>query len=241
MSATAGYSTQRNPFAGAAPLAYRPLSAIAATTAGGVPQSRIKRVLAELVVPLQALHDQACTAEWHWGQTVTDVSPGALHLHDGHTLAVDWAIDVRGTGARASLPVRGVRGELVWLHAPGVRLTRPVRLLHPRTPIYIVPRGQDVYMVGATMVESDDPGPVTARAVMELLAAAYTLHPAFAEAQLLETGAGLRPAYADNLPRLTGADGHWQLNGCYRHGFLLAPALAEQLATRFAKDPAHAH
>ncbi|SAI03699.1 membrane protein [Bordetella ansorpii] len=58
MSATAGYSTQRNPFAGAAPLAYRPLSAIAATTAGGVPQSRIKRVLAELVVPLQALHDQ---------------------------------------------------------------------------------------------------------------------------------------------------------------------------------------
>lgn len=58
MSATAGYSTQRNPFAGAAPLAYRPLSAIAATTAGGVPQSRIKRVLAELVAPLQALHDQ---------------------------------------------------------------------------------------------------------------------------------------------------------------------------------------
>ncbi|SAI66857.1 membrane protein [Bordetella ansorpii] len=58
MSATAGYSTQRNPFAGAAPLAYRPLSAIAATTAGGVPQSRIKRVLAELVAPLQALHNQ---------------------------------------------------------------------------------------------------------------------------------------------------------------------------------------
>lgn len=57
MSAS-GYSTQRNPFAGAAPLAYRPLSAIAATTAGGVPQARIKRVLAELVAPLQALHDQ---------------------------------------------------------------------------------------------------------------------------------------------------------------------------------------
>jgi len=58
MPASTGYSTQRNPFAGAAPLAYRPLSAIAATSAGGVPQLRIARVLAELVAPLQALHDQ---------------------------------------------------------------------------------------------------------------------------------------------------------------------------------------
>ena len=199
------------------------------------------------------LADRFDQALFYPGEGHLDPRAALQALRDGlarrgvafHTAAstprAEAVIDCRGLAARDQLPLRAVRGEMLLLRCTEVSLSRPVRLLHPRTPIYIVPRGQDVYMVGATMVESDDPGPVTARAVMELLAAAYTLHPAFAEAQLLETGAGLRPAYADNLPRLTGADGHWQLNGCYRHGFLLAPALAEQLATRFAKDPAHAH
>jgi glycine oxidase len=62
-----------------------------------------------------------------------------------------------------------------------VRLSRPVRLLHPRIPLYVVPRGDGRFMVGATMIESDDRGPVTARSLMELLNAAYALHPAFGE------------------------------------------------------------
>ncbi|CAM4196022.1 hypothetical protein [Bordetella muralis] len=56
MLSSAGFSTPRGPFAGAAPLAHRPLSAIAATIAGGVPQGRIQRIIAELIPELEALH-----------------------------------------------------------------------------------------------------------------------------------------------------------------------------------------
>ena len=83
-----------------------------------------------------------------------------------------------------------------------VTLSRPVRLLHPRFPLYIVPRGEHLFMIGATMIESDDRGRVTARSLVELLNAAYALHPAFAEAEIIEIGCDARPAFPDNLPRI---------------------------------------
>ena len=58
MSTPAGLLTPRGPFSGAAPLALRPLSAIAASAAGGVPESRIKRLLSDLLPSLIALHAQ---------------------------------------------------------------------------------------------------------------------------------------------------------------------------------------
>jgi len=140
-------------------------------------------------------------------------------------------IDCSGFSARRVLPdLRGVRGEMLLLRAPDVTLSRPVRLLHPRLPVYVVPRGDGVYMVGATMIESDAERRISARSLLELLSAAYALHPAFGEAEILETGTGLRPAFADNLPRLRRADGVLYVNGLYRHGFLLAPALARRAA-----------
>ena len=148
----------------------------------------------------------------------------------------DRVIDCRGFAARSSLPeLRGVRGEMLLLRCADVRLSRPVRLLHPRTPVYVVPRRDQVFMVGATMIESEQLG-VTARAVMELLGAAYTLHPAFAEAELIETGAGLRPSFPDNMPRVLQRHdgGVISVNGMHRHGFLLAPVLAAEVAARLA-------
>ncbi|ASP32461.1 glycine oxidase ThiO [Labrenzia sp. VG12] len=131
------------------------------------------------------------------------------------------------TGMAARDPdLRPVRGEMLILHAPDVHLARPVRLLHPRFPVYVVPREDQHFMIGATMIESGDDGPVTVRSTMELLNAAYSLHPGFAEARIVETGAGLRPAYADNLPRIRRAGDTIFVNGFYRHGFLLAPHFA---------------
>ncbi|WP_421091201.1 glycine oxidase ThiO [Pseudochrobactrum sp. MP213Fo] len=133
--------------------------------------------------------------------------------------------------------LRGVRGEMLMLASDEITLSRPVRLLHPRIPLYIVPRIAGQFMVGATMIESEDGGAISARSVMELLNAAYTLHPAFGEARVIETGAGIRPAYPDNLPRITTINNHhtvngfYILNGFYRHGFLLAPAFARRIAT----------
>lgn len=146
-------------------------------------------------------------------------------------------IDCRGLAARDRLSdLRGVRGEMLVLSAPDITLTRTIRFLHPRFPCYLVPRGNGLYMIGATMVESDDPGPITARAVMELLSAAYSLHPGFAEARLVETGAGLRPAFPDNIPAIRHEGGRIHINGMYRHGFLMAPVLAERLAMQLHKD-----
>lgn len=146
-------------------------------------------------------------------------------------------IDCRGLAARDLLTdLRGVRGEMLIVAAPDLALSRTVRLLHPRFPCYVVPRGHGRYMIGATMVETDDPGPITARAIMELLSAAYTLHPGFAEARLVEAGAGLRPALPDNIPAIREEGGRIHVNGMYRHGFLMAPALAEALADRLQME-----
>ncbi len=148
-------------------------------------------------------------------------------------------VDCRGLTARDALPdLRAVRGEMMMVETPDLSLSRVVRLLHPRFPLYVVPREDQRFMIGATMVESDDPGPITARSAMELLGALYAVHPAFAEARVVELGAGLRPAFPDNIPAIREAGGRLHVNGLYRHGFLSAPALAEDLARRLTNRPA---
>ncbi|MBX5131950.1 glycine oxidase ThiO [Rhizobium lentis] len=150
---------------------------------------------------------------------------------DADLAPYDRVIDCTGAAQIGRLPgLRGVRGEMLCVETNEVSLSRPVRLLHPRHPIYIVPRQRNRFMIGATMIESNDIGPITARSLMELLNAAYTLNPAFGEARVTETGAGVRPAYPDNLPRVTQEGRTLHVNGLYRHGFLLAPAMAGEVA-----------
>ena len=87
-------------------------------------------------------------------------------------------IDCRGFAARDALPeLRGVRGEMLLVRTREISLRRPVRLLHPRIPLYIAPRADGVFMIGATMIESADQGGVSVRSAIELLSAAYALHP----------------------------------------------------------------
>lgn len=142
-------------------------------------------------------------------------------------------IDCRGFAACDEfMDLRGVRGERVIVRSAEVSLRRPVRLLHPRQPIYVVPQGDGRFVVGATVIEREDDGPMTVRSALELLGSAYALHPAFAEAEVLDMGAGVRPAFPDNVPRIEITEGGRliRVNGAYRHGFLLAPVLAEAVA-----------
>jgi glycine oxidase len=141
----------------------------------------------------------------------------------------DAVVDCRGLGARFDAPdLRGVRGELLEVSAPDVHLARPVRLLHPRHPIYVVPRASGRFIVGATCIESESTGPVTVTSALELLTALYPLHPGFRLAGIERLATGLRPAYSDNLPHVDAAPGLVRVNGLFRHGFLLGPALAER-------------
>jgi glycine oxidase len=143
----------------------------------------------------------------------------------------DVVVDCRGFAARPDLPeLRGVRGEMIRVRTREVSLTRAVRLLHPRFPLYVVPRADREFMIGATMIESAEKCGVSVRSALELLSVAYALHPAFGEAEILEMSADVRPAYPDNEPRIEERDGRIFVNGFYRHGFLLAPAFADRAA-----------
>jgi len=148
-------------------------------------------------------------------------------------------VDCRGLAARDALPdLRGVRGEMVVVRSRALSLSRPVRLLHPRIPLYIVPRGDGVFMIGATMIESEERAGASVRSTVELLNAAYAVHPAFGEAEILEIGADLRPAFPDNLPAVRRGPRGLLVNGLFRHGFLLAPAMARQAADLVEMDNA---
>ena len=191
---------------------------------------------------VQAMSAMATTGtalgvQWHWDQAVQAVAPGELRLAAGPR-SFDWVVDVRGTGTDAQWPpsehadhpgrVRGVRGEVFWLHAPGLRFQRPLRLLHPRHRVYIVPRGGDLVVVGASEIESEDRSPVSLKTTLELLSAAHSVLPELAEARIVHTETNLRPALPDNQPRLHCESGLLCLNGLFRHGWLLAPAFVEQ-------------
>lgn len=151
-------------------------------------------------------------------------------------------IDCTGMGARHQLcELRGVRGERVVVKTGMVSLSRPVRLLHLRQPIYIVPWANNHFMIGATSIESEDTSGVSVKSALDLLALAYQVHPAFGEAEIVSLDAGVRPAFPDNLPRVTvdpSGNRIW-VNGAYRHGFLLAPVLAEISAQYIAKGREH--
>ncbi len=195
---------------------------------------------------LAALYEQARQegVAWHWGVAVEQVKPGCLTLQgQGSAFYFDWVFDVRGLGARSPQrppqvtdqpPLRGVRGEIIWLHAPGHGLTRPVRLLHPRHRVYLVPRPQDTVVIGASEIESEDRSPVSLRTALELMSAAYSIVPALAEARILRMDANLRPAHPDHEPSLHVEPGRVCINGLFRHGWLLAPAMIEMALARLA-------
>ena len=60
---------------------------------------------------------------------------------------------------------------------------------------------------------------------------------AFGEAEIVTTGAGVRPSWPDNYPKIIPTGEVIHVNGSYRHGFLLAPLLA-QLVVAFVETGA---
>ncbi|WNC70605.1 glycine oxidase ThiO [Thalassotalea psychrophila] len=160
------------------------------------------------------------------------------------TLDCNLIIDCRGSGARLNTShndafplqdLRGVRGELFQLFAPEVKLQRPIRLMHPRYQLYIAPKTKGFYVVGATEIESDDCSAMTVRSSLELLSAAYSVHPGFAEANIRQHVTQLRPAFSDNKPQISVSKRLIQVNGLYRHGFLIAPVVLEQVMQAVAQ------
>ncbi|MFT6591403.1 MAG: glycine oxidase [Rhodoferax sp.] len=166
----------------------------------------------------------------HWGspRSLTDFAPG----QSGQP---DWVFDCRGLGAREQWKaLRGVRGEVITVHAPEVTLSRPTRLIHPRYPIYIAPKQDGIFRIGATEIESDDRSAISVRSTLELLSAAYSVDSGFAEGRIVELVTQCRPTLPDNLPSIHRVGQRvLQINGLYRHGYLIAPAMLDMVMELF--------
>ncbi|WP_159991907.1 FAD-dependent oxidoreductase [Pelistega ratti] len=185
---------------------------------------------------MHALYASSANTHWHWQTPVNKLSPQTIFTQEGEH-HFDWVFDTRGLGAReVKFPnahtlscqnVRGVRGEVLWLQAPTLSLSRPIRLLHPRYCVYLVPRKPDILFIGASEIESEDRSPISVRTTVELLTAAHSVLPEIAEARIIHTETNLRPALIDNFPRIETEQGLSRINGLFRHGWLIAPAIVE--------------
>jgi len=193
--------------------------------------------------------DMRPEVSWREFTEVTKLEAGKVYYNDT-TEEFDWVFDARGLGAKEHFSdLRGVRGEVIWLESNDINIERPTRLLHPRYKIYIVPRGNGCegidleyckdckisqtegskrYIIGATEIESEDMSPISVRSSLELLSAVFTVHPNFGEARIVNTETNCRPAFRDNLPRIENENRLTRINGLYRHGYLLAPAIVEK-------------
>jgi len=134
----------------------------------------------------------------------------------------DFVVDCRAIGSNIK-HLRAVRGEVLHVHCPDVQIKHAIRFMHPRYKLYIVPRPDDRYVIGATEIESDDKSPISLQSMMELGSALYAIHPAFSECRILEMDTNLRPAMFDNNPVIQVQNNKMCVNGLYRHGFLLLP------------------
>ncbi|QIL68966.1 FAD-dependent oxidoreductase [Diaphorobacter sp. HDW4B] len=175
-----------------------------------------RQLLAALEV---AMTELGVKVHWNAPKQPEDITPGSA----------DMVLDCRGLGAKPTWnALRGVRGEVVRLYAPEVTLERPTRLVHPRYPIYIAPKENHLFVIGATEIESDDMSPASVRSTLELLSAAYAVHSGFAEARILEIATQCRPTLPDNLPAVRQVRKNvLEVNGLYRHGFMISPAMLD--------------
>jgi glycine oxidase len=189
---------------------------------GQLDTQQLLRALQEAVSAFEAQGQ----LEMHWHESR---SPEQFELQSTNAHGSIQIFDCRGLGAKPQWNgLRGVRGEVIRIHAPGVQLSRPTRLIHPRYPLYIAPKEDDLYVIGATEIEVEDSSEASVRSTLELLSAAYSLHPAFAEGRIVQMNTQNRPTLTDNLPCIDlSTPNVMKINGLYRHGFLIAPAMLD--------------
>lgn len=172
------------------------------------------------------------------GARVVEVAPDAVDLESGETLRAGRVVVAAGawSGELTGVPVRPLKGQVLRLRdpaGPGL-VSRTLRF----SQVYLVPRGDGRYVLGATMEERGFDVAVTAGGVYELLRDAGELVPGVAELEIEETLAGLRPATPDNLPLIGERDGIVLATGHGRDGVLLAPLTADLVADLLAgEDP----
>jgi glycine oxidase len=122
-------------------------------------------------------------------------------------------------------PTRPVRGQMLALRSHQVKLKKVLRSEHG----YIVPRVDGRIIAGSTLENVGFAKETTPDGLRKIFEAAVALAPALADAEIVETWAGLRPGTPDQLPIIGPTDipGLLIATGHYRNGILLAPVTAQ--------------
>ena len=176
-----------------------------------IEQSRVRRILAQ---------DDELVVETDRGTLTAD----AVVLAAG-----SWSGEIVVDGVAARLPVRPVRGQLLYLAWPGT----PLRRVTWTRRCYLVPWDDGTVLLGATMEEAGFDERVTVAGVRDLLESACDVVPHAWSAAFRGARVGLRPGTPDDLPviglsasmpNLVYATGH------FRNGVLLAPLTAQLVA-----------
>jgi glycine oxidase len=156
-------------------------------------------------------------------------------------LGFSRVLDCRGFIDGLAPDMTAVQGELIIVETPKPIIRRPIRMLRQDTPFYLVPRPNGHIAIGATAIRIEGMSDyrIRTRSILSLLDFACETIPGLADTRLVGTYSGVRAAYPNLLPRLqTSGDGHViGLNGLYRHGFLLAPVMAQSALRRLQDVP----
>lgn len=179
--------------------------------------------------------------QWYPQHQVTKITAKAIYTEQ-QTYHFDKTVDCRGLGAKAELTqLRGVRGERILCLAKDIVITHTIRVLHARFPCYIVPQSEHHYIIGATQFESENNDPIQISSTLALLSAAVNVHPGFHDAHIIDMKVACRPASVSSLPVLMQKEGVLYINGMFRHGYLLAPAIAAKACEKVRAEYESTH
>jgi glycine oxidase len=163
------------------------------------------------------------------GEIVVETDRGSLSGNAVVLAAGSWSGDIAVEGIITPVPVRPVRGQLLYLAWTGT----PLRRVTWSRRCYLVPWDDGTLLVGATVEEAGFDERATVAGVRDLLDAACAIVPHAWEAGFRVARVGLRPATTDSLPVIGPSNAFPNLmyaTGHYRNGVLLAPLTAKLVA-----------
>jgi glycine oxidase len=163
------------------------------------------------------------------GNLVVEADRGALTADAVVLAAGSWSSTIAIDGVSARVPVRPVRGQLLYLGWHGTALRRVTW----SSGCYMVPWDDGTVLVGATSEEAGFDERLTVSGVHDLLRAASDVVPHAWGATFRGARVGLRPATQDGLPAIGWSPSMPNLmyaTGHYRNGILLAPLTAQAVA-----------
>lgn len=145
-------------------------------------------------------------------------------------IAANYVVFAEGFGLKQNpffnhLPLNGTKGELLVINAPNLKIDFVLK-----SGAFLIPLGQDNYIVGATYEWVDKSNKISEKAKEELLdKLSMFLN---CEFEIMDQIAGIRPTVIDRRPLVGQHSNHKQLhvlNGLGTRGVMIAPYVANKL------------